>query len=76
MAGLADKNHNLTILSSNLDENPLPNMHYIYLEKSYEVIYNGTVQGDLSSWLDYSFLQTLKGGRDFIYKNWRGSLKL
>ncbi len=43
MEGLAasNKDYNLTILSPDIENVTLPNMHYIHLEKTYEVMYNG-----------------------------------
>lgn len=35
----ANKDHNLTIISADIDKRALPNMHYIHLEKIYDVVY-------------------------------------
>jgi glucuronosyltransferase len=40
--GLASKGYNITMLSVDNDENPSPNIHYIYLEQAYNALYNSS----------------------------------
>lgn len=37
--GLADKGHNITMVSVDNDEKPPPNVHYIFIEGVYETLY-------------------------------------
>lgn len=39
---LAAKGHNLTILSSDIDQGTTPGIHYIWAEKVYSTLYNGS----------------------------------
>lgn len=39
---LAKKGHNLTILSPDIDKEKIPNVHYLWAEKAYSTLYNGT----------------------------------
>lgn len=39
--GLTEKGHNITMVSVDNENNPPPNVHYIFLEKTYETIYGG-----------------------------------
>lgn len=48
---LAAKGHNLTILSSDVDEATTPGLHYIWAEKVYSHLYNGSEAFDL---MDFS----------------------
>lgn len=40
MNALADQGHNVTVLTTNLDPNPPKDVHYIYLEKVEDYLYN------------------------------------
>lgn len=37
--GLAAKGYNITMASVDIDKNPLPNIHYIFMEETYPTIY-------------------------------------
>lgn len=39
---LINKGHNLTILSPDIDKESTPNLHYIWSEKVYSTLYNGS----------------------------------
>lgn len=60
--GLAAAGHNLTVVSNDLDKNPPPNAHYIYLEKTYEEFETGEQQFDL-----VSDTQGILEGIDLLY---------
>lgn len=38
--GLAAKGHNITMASVDNDQNPYPNIHYIFMEETYPTLYN------------------------------------
>uniref|UniRef100_A0A7G3B2A5 UDP-glucuronosyltransferase n=1 Tax=Lutzomyia longipalpis TaxID=7200 RepID=A0A7G3B2A5_LUTLO len=40
LTALAERGHNITSLSPDREENKIPNLHYIHLEKVYEVLYD------------------------------------
>lgn len=47
VVGLADKGHNVTFVSVDISTKQVPNIHYIHLEKTYEVIYGTEGQDGL-----------------------------
>lgn len=47
MNGLAEKGHNVTVVSNDLDKSAPKNAHYIYLEKTYEEFETGEETFDL-----------------------------
>jgi glucuronosyltransferase len=72
--GLADKGHNITMVSVDNDTNPPPNVHYIFLEKSYEVLYGG--QDDfLLQVSEFGPLDSVLMAFDWFTKSCEGSMK-
>jgi glucuronosyltransferase len=58
---LAEKGHNITMVSVDNDKSPQPNIHYIFLEATYETIYGGQDGIDLFDMADQSPLVAVTG---------------
>lgn len=65
MKGLAQKGYNLTMVSVDTDINPPPNIHYIFMEATYDTIYGGNNSFDLLEMSKQSPLQAISGVYDF-----------
>lgn len=52
LLALAEKNHNITSISADFDVGQSPNLHYLHLDKVYEVLYDETSE-DHSQNLDF-----------------------
>lgn len=59
--GLAEKGHNITMVSVDKDENPPANVHYIHLEKTYSSMYEGSEGVSLLEMADQQFVHALVG---------------
>lgn len=58
--GLAEKGHNITMVSVDNDKNPPPNVHYIYLEAVYETLYGGESTIDLLAMSDEKSFEAIQ----------------
>ncbi|KAG5685003.1 hypothetical protein PVAND_014206 [Polypedilum vanderplanki] len=53
---LAERGHNVTFVSADLDKNPPKNLHYIHLEKQYEAFVEESTGNNASETVDYTEL--------------------
>ena len=59
LKGLARKGFNMTMVSVDDDKNPEPNIHYIFMEATYDTIYGGDNSIDLMEMSDESSLHSV-----------------
>ncbi|CRK89595.1 CLUMA_CG003252, isoform A [Clunio marinus] len=64
--GLAEKGHNVTFLSADLDKRPIPNLHYVHLEKTYETIKAGQEEIDILAFAELTAYQYLFVAADYF----------
>lgn len=72
--GLAAKGYNITMVSVDDDKNPQPNIHYIFLEATYDTLYSNS-SVDLLQMADQSGLEAIKGVYEWCEANCDGILK-
>lgn len=67
LRGLAKKGYNVTMVSVDDDKSPPPNIHYIFIEGTYEAIYNGQHSVDLLEMADQKTLVKIAGFFDWCF---------
>lgn len=68
----ANKDHNLTIISADIDKKTLPNMHYIHLEKMYDVIYDPNDNFDIIEYANAGPIKSVTGYGTWIVASCKG----
>lgn len=70
VVGLANNGHNVTFVSPDVSEKQHPNIHYVHLEKNYEVIYSDVGDGfDLSEYAKLGVWDQILGYHEFLKIN-------
>lgn len=72
--GLTEKGHNVTFLSADLPKKTIPNLHYIHLEKVYEVFLGGGEAMDILHYADRGTVESILGLRGVISASCTGIL--
>lgn len=62
----ASKNHNLTIVSADIDGKTLPNMHYIHLENIYDIVYDPNENFDMLEYAHAGAIEVITGYGDIM----------
>jgi hypothetical protein len=73
--GLAEKGHNITMVSVDNDQNPPANVHYIFLEKAYEEIYGDESSSLLLDLSELGPVASIQGSFDWCQACCDGVLK-
>jgi glucuronosyltransferase len=59
VVGLAEKGHNVTFLSVDKAKKETPNVHYVHLEKTYEIFFNGEESMDMLAFADQTEIDSV-----------------
>lgn len=73
VVGLAN-DHNITFVSVDVSDKKHPNIHYIHLEKTYEIIYEGDEPVDIMAMTEESPIEAIPGLYNYMKVNCDGVL--
>lgn len=75
IGGLASKGHNITMVSTDNDQNPQANIHYIFLEATYDTLYNDQESVDILKMAEQKSFKAIAGVYEWCEACCNGILK-
>lgn len=70
---LVKSGHNVTVLSPDIDQDSIPNLHYLWTEKVYKEIYEGPNPLNVIDLIDLTGVAAIPSMWDFCEKNAKGT---